>query len=254
MVLMMDAGLVAGARAAVQRVVVVAVLVWLAVERVEAVSRFGLYRATCLGEKRGAGCDDYIIQVCDCAAPPCATQGAFHWVGMALVFVVDYVLTRGFATRMRDREAALEASIDAAEDVGVGLAAYDTDAARALVDGEEGEALPPRLRTALRELVDNLQSYQPYRNGSGRNLLEAPARTRSAPVSPPGFPPVSIRVPPGLPRAGQAPRSLFSGLPQRARPSFCPGSVSGGERGVGGAHVTAGAAGAVVRRGAAQQP
>eukprot|EP00665_Eupelagonemidae_sp_cell47_P017467 gene17467-biopygen2555 len=63
---------------------------------------------------------------------------------------------------MRDREAALEASIDAAEDVGIALAAYDTDAARALVDGAEGEALPPRLRRALRELVDNLQSYKLY--------------------------------------------------------------------------------------------
>eukprot|EP00665_Eupelagonemidae_sp_cell47_P017715 gene17715-biopygen11956 len=168
----MDAGLVAGARAAVQRGVVAAVLAWLIVERVEAASRFGLYRATCFGDdafcaevKTEFGGDNEVIPNCNCAAPPCAQPAAgaiMGWISMALVFVVDYVLTRGFATRMRDREAALEASIDAAEDVGIALAAYDTDAARALVDGGEGEALPPRLRRALRELVDNLQSYRPF--------------------------------------------------------------------------------------------
>eukprot|EP00665_Eupelagonemidae_sp_cell47_P009085 gene9085-biopygen9782 len=112
-VLLMDAGLVAGARAAVQRGVVAAVLAWLGVERVEAASRFGLYRATCFGDD--AFCAEMdsqygggeIIPRCDCAAPPCvqrAAGAATAWVAMALVFVVDFVLTRSFATRMRDRE------------------------------------------------------------------------------------------------------------------------------------------------------
>eukprot|EP00665_Eupelagonemidae_sp_cell47_P016646 gene16646-biopygen4626 len=49
-VLLIDAGLVAGARVAVQRGVVAVVVAWLSVERMEAASRFGLYRATCFGD------------------------------------------------------------------------------------------------------------------------------------------------------------------------------------------------------------
>eukprot|EP00665_Eupelagonemidae_sp_cell47_P012427 gene12427-biopygen9021 len=127
------------------------------VDRLEAASRFGLYRATCFGddaycaEVKSGVSQGEVMERCDCAAPPCAKSPSLalsDWGVMALVFIVDYVLTRGFANQMRNREAALETSIDAAEDVGVALAAYDTAAARALVDGDEGDALPPRLRRA----------------------------------------------------------------------------------------------------------
>eukprot|EP00665_Eupelagonemidae_sp_cell47_P005141 gene5141-biopygen3188 len=72
---------------------------------------------------------------------------------------------------MRERELALQLSIDAAEAVGEHLAEYNTDAARALVDGAEGDVLPPRLRRALRQLVDNLQSYRPFLPQGGAATL-----------------------------------------------------------------------------------
>eukprot|EP00665_Eupelagonemidae_sp_cell47_P015011 gene15011-biopygen10497 len=83
---------------------------------------------------------------------------------------------------MRDREAALQLSISAAEEVGGHLAEYDTEAARALLDEcEEGAGLPPRLRDALLRLVANLQTYRPYRGVSrkwrSRRRCQDPGRS-----------------------------------------------------------------------------
>eukprot|EP00665_Eupelagonemidae_sp_cell47_P002236 gene2236-biopygen6922 len=79
----------------------------------------------------------------------------------AIIFILDFRFTRGFATGMRQKQAALEAAISVAEEVGVRLAEYDTLGAGALADGAEADALPPRMRDALRRLVANLQEYRP---------------------------------------------------------------------------------------------
>eukprot|EP00665_Eupelagonemidae_sp_cell47_P014268 gene14268-biopygen1027 len=49
------------------------------------------------------------------------------------ILALDFYFTRGFATGMRDREAALRSSVAAAEEVGELLAGYDTDAAKKLL-------------------------------------------------------------------------------------------------------------------------
>eukprot|EP00665_Eupelagonemidae_sp_cell47_P017652 gene17652-biopygen6403 len=67
---------------------------------------------------------------------------------------------------MFEKNAVLEASVAAAEGVGVSLAAYDTDEARRSLDGlsggDAGVALPSKLHGALLQLVANLELYKPY--------------------------------------------------------------------------------------------
>eukprot|EP00665_Eupelagonemidae_sp_cell47_P017876 gene17876-biopygen4722 len=67
---------------------------------------------------------------------------------------------------MFEKNAALEASVAAAEGVGISLAAYDTDEARrsleGLSGGDAGVALPSKLHGALLQLVANLELYKPY--------------------------------------------------------------------------------------------
>eukprot|EP00665_Eupelagonemidae_sp_cell47_P015974 gene15974-biopygen5462 len=159
----LDQLLVAGARPAAAQALIAMVVAWLAAQKGEAFARVGLYERTSFSGELD------VPVICACAKPPCRTGpvlAVIEWVSSVLIFLGDFHYTRGFASGMRDREAALESSVRAAEAVGEQLAAYNTDAkacladaARALIDGAEGGTLPPRLHAALGRLVDNLRRY-----------------------------------------------------------------------------------------------
>eukprot|EP01065_Artemidia_motanka_P014828 TRINITY_DN1865_c3_g2_i1.p1 TRINITY_DN1865_c3_g2~~TRINITY_DN1865_c3_g2_i1.p1 ORF type:complete len:630 (+),score=81.57 TRINITY_DN1865_c3_g2_i1:174-1892(+) len=79
-----------------------------------------------------------------------------------LVLLVDFRFTRGFARSMREQKAMVDASIRISELAAVQLSLYETEHTRTLLEGPDGERLPPKLRAALLQLVTNLAGYRPY--------------------------------------------------------------------------------------------
>eukprot|EP01062_Namystynia_karyoxenos_P039386 TRINITY_DN2863_c0_g2_i3.p1 TRINITY_DN2863_c0_g2~~TRINITY_DN2863_c0_g2_i3.p1 ORF type:complete len:885 (+),score=252.50 TRINITY_DN2863_c0_g2_i3:83-2656(+) len=139
--------------------VICSMLVYLAVERVEASARFGFYEFVNLREITPAD-----VSVCACAAPPCsytASSSALTYIGYIFVFLTDFALTRGFAVGLRRQMALVDASVHIAEQVAVQLAAYRVNEAERIV-AADGVALPPALCRALELLLANLKSYRPY--------------------------------------------------------------------------------------------
>eukprot|EP00756_Hemistasia_phaeocysticola_P001934 Hpha_TRINITY_DN11336_c0_g1::TRINITY_DN11336_c0_g1_i1::g.62977::m.62977 len=137
-------------------IVVCTVLVYLAVERLEAMSRFGLYD---LGYW-GASTED---SACNCPSPPCSidfVEAGAGYAPPAIVFVADFVLTRGFATGLRDQLRAVQSSVDVAANIAAALANYDVEGAASAIQSEE--ALPKEMAEPFRMLVANLRSYKAY--------------------------------------------------------------------------------------------
>eukprot|EP00662_Eupelagonemidae_sp_cell21_P057648 gene57648-biopygen62653 len=65
---------------------------------------------------------------------------------------------------MLREQSMVKAAVELAGSVTAHLSRYETVAARDLIDGEHGDALPPQLRETLGILVDNLCDYKPYTN------------------------------------------------------------------------------------------
>eukprot|EP01062_Namystynia_karyoxenos_P034135 TRINITY_DN2503_c1_g1_i1.p1 TRINITY_DN2503_c1_g1~~TRINITY_DN2503_c1_g1_i1.p1 ORF type:complete len:948 (+),score=180.62 TRINITY_DN2503_c1_g1_i1:94-2844(+) len=164
-------------------------LLYLAVERTEAVMDFGLYHLGALGDRKST-------PLCDCDPAPCTVpiMHAFNgYLGFAVVFITDFILTRGFAMGLRRQQAIMEASIRVAEQVAVLLAAYSVADAERLVDAD-GDMLPPALQGAMRLLLSNLKSYRPYLPDSllnpesaGADPLRSDTDHEARAVVPPGL-------------------------------------------------------------------
>eukprot|EP01062_Namystynia_karyoxenos_P034139 TRINITY_DN2503_c1_g5_i1.p1 TRINITY_DN2503_c1_g5~~TRINITY_DN2503_c1_g5_i1.p1 ORF type:complete len:876 (+),score=208.89 TRINITY_DN2503_c1_g5_i1:81-2708(+) len=159
-ILILDAALVANLPLWVHGFMIGTAICWLLLERVEVGVQFGLYDA---GINWG---HEYSVPVpCDCAEPPC--RASVQWaivsfVGFAFVFLMDYYLTRGFASQMRAQMNAVEASIEAASRIATLLSQYAVEDAQRLVQGEAGSGLPTGLAEAFTQLLHNLESYRPY--------------------------------------------------------------------------------------------
>eukprot|EP00756_Hemistasia_phaeocysticola_P012908 Hpha_TRINITY_DN15236_c2_g1::TRINITY_DN15236_c2_g1_i1::g.65441::m.65441 len=125
---------------------------YFAVENVEMGFRLGLYELT--GAEAGA---------CDCAQPPCATDGIQAGTGFligCIVMLGDFNLTRGFATEHHRQLRRVNASIEVAAQVTAALVRYDVDGAEAVITS--GKDLPSKLAESLLQLLSNLRSYKAY--------------------------------------------------------------------------------------------
>eukprot|EP01062_Namystynia_karyoxenos_P073501 TRINITY_DN70301_c0_g1_i1.p1 TRINITY_DN70301_c0_g1~~TRINITY_DN70301_c0_g1_i1.p1 ORF type:complete len:807 (+),score=169.95 TRINITY_DN70301_c0_g1_i1:99-2423(+) len=145
-----------------------AMLLWLVVERVEAATRGGVYEALRWGDAE--------YSVCGCLEPPCAVGWGDALVSLAaaaVVLVTDCALARGVRTTIGQQEAAVGAAIGVSEVIADMLVHYRTEEAARLVNGEEGERLPPGLRNALGDLLANLQRYRPFLPQSVLHLAAA---------------------------------------------------------------------------------
>eukprot|EP00756_Hemistasia_phaeocysticola_P026881 Hpha_TRINITY_DN16088_c7_g10::TRINITY_DN16088_c7_g10_i1::g.121595::m.121595 len=152
-VLVLDAALVFETRSVVP-IVLILTLTYLLMERVEAGLRFGLF-----DEVRN---DDTPL-LCDCARPPCATGAVSMvnaWVGLILILLIDFYLTRGFATDLRQQLRSVKASVKVAGEVAAALARYDVDVADTAIAG--GKDLPEELGRSYAQLLYNLRSYKAY--------------------------------------------------------------------------------------------
>lgn len=222
-VLLMDLGLIADISQASQRCIMGAVLLWLAAQAYEEAARNGLYEA--------AFFEVYpVIEVCDCAKPPCPQRPATAFTAYCMaviVFTVDFWFTRGFADNVRG-------SVSLAQTVAKALARYDLPEASAALHSKEG--LPVELRDAYAALIDNLASYRSYLPQSllvpetlPRGLADCVSSTSRTPDSEPNTgssrgsgqttqPDDMGNVLPFSP-ASLSPRSWLSGSPRAGSPA-----------------------------------
>eukprot|EP01065_Artemidia_motanka_P052395 TRINITY_DN9454_c0_g2_i1.p1 TRINITY_DN9454_c0_g2~~TRINITY_DN9454_c0_g2_i1.p1 ORF type:complete len:629 (+),score=121.84 TRINITY_DN9454_c0_g2_i1:70-1956(+) len=78
------------------------------------------------------------------------------------VLLIDFHFTRGFAKSVREQSALVKQSVELSEIAAVRLSKFETEEAKALLEGPEGAQLPSGLRTALLQLVANLAQFRPY--------------------------------------------------------------------------------------------
>eukprot|EP01062_Namystynia_karyoxenos_P023680 TRINITY_DN19163_c0_g5_i1.p1 TRINITY_DN19163_c0_g5~~TRINITY_DN19163_c0_g5_i1.p1 ORF type:complete len:878 (+),score=201.48 TRINITY_DN19163_c0_g5_i1:95-2728(+) len=189
-VLVLDFFLVFQVERGAQLWVVALTMTYTAVERVEACARFGLYEGLRYNMAQE-------VQICDCSQPPCALaafEGVQGWGNMCLVFILDFHVTRGFATRLRNQLNLIDTSVRVAERVAGLLAAYATADARQVVE-EEGAALPEPLRESYVQLLNNLECYRDFLPDA--LLFAADTQESREPRSPLGD---RGESPPGTPR------------------------------------------------------
>eukprot|EP00756_Hemistasia_phaeocysticola_P031181 Hpha_TRINITY_DN16336_c10_g1::TRINITY_DN16336_c10_g1_i1::g.60717::m.60717 len=154
-VIILDATLVFNAHYAIAPIITFTLL-YLLVERFEAVSRFGLYDWTYWGDDRET--------TCNCSEPPCTIgiwEGVNTYAVPVFVLLVDFHLTRTFASGMRSQMAMMQTSVRVSERVAHALSRYHIDEAQAAIEAE-GEALPEELRSSFQGLVYNLNQYKPF--------------------------------------------------------------------------------------------
>eukprot|EP01062_Namystynia_karyoxenos_P079707 TRINITY_DN8453_c0_g2_i9.p1 TRINITY_DN8453_c0_g2~~TRINITY_DN8453_c0_g2_i9.p1 ORF type:complete len:384 (+),score=63.34 TRINITY_DN8453_c0_g2_i9:72-1154(+) len=158
-IVLIDVALVCNVHKQVVSLILFILVAWLLIERIESVYVFGLYDSSYWGP------GNQLVDLCDCSDPPCALSArvAFaHYVALLFIFFSDFYLTRGFAEGMRQQFAMVTASVSVCTSVATMLSRYEVSAARELVDGVQGAALPPEMRVAFGVLLRNLDSYRPY--------------------------------------------------------------------------------------------
>eukprot|EP00756_Hemistasia_phaeocysticola_P021892 Hpha_TRINITY_DN15800_c6_g9::TRINITY_DN15800_c6_g9_i1::g.187023::m.187023 len=145
-------------------------LVYLLVERVEAGARYGLYEFVSSSR---------FPATCDCAHPPCGVGVAAgsQWLVFAIILVMDFILTRGFATDLRRQLRHVRSAVDVAAEIAAALARYDIEGAGKAIT--QGEDLPEELAESYVVLLSNLMSYRDY-------LPDALLQDETAPDSPRG--------------------------------------------------------------------
>ena len=141
-------------------------VLWLVMTHVNAVHGWGinfrlLLRGTDVDNALGA-----IPDACDCPNPPCGHSFSYSVAGLfsgLTVFLIDFAITRGFASQVREEKQKIAASIDAAQKVTECLVKFDLDAARQFLHADENNAgMPEELYQAFSQLLANLDEYRPY--------------------------------------------------------------------------------------------
>ena len=139
------------------------VITWLVVTHVNDVRGWGVNLRVLL---RGTDVDNALAGVpdaCDCAEPPCGysfNYSVASLLGALAVFLVDFFITRGFASQVRVEKQKIAASIDTAQKVTECLVKFDLDAARQILQSDAG--MPDELYQSFAQLLANLDEYRPY--------------------------------------------------------------------------------------------
>eukprot|EP00756_Hemistasia_phaeocysticola_P014579 Hpha_TRINITY_DN15344_c8_g5::TRINITY_DN15344_c8_g5_i1::g.89582::m.89582 len=172
-VLVLDASLVFG-RDHLPPVVIPITLVYIVAEAAEAVLRYGMYDFGYWGTSVEAS-------FCNCVSPPCSmnfVEAAAATIPGVLIFLMDYYLTRGFASALRKQLNIAQMSVQVAGKIAASLAQYDIDAAETAI--REGHDLPPDLQDSYLQLLSNLREYKAYLPHSCLVRHEPPTQRRSA--------------------------------------------------------------------------
>ena len=139
------------------------IIMWLLVLSVEESFRFGLFELPGLPPQEGEyGRLYYLKEKFDCETLPCPVEFPSSRIFTAVaVFVIDFIVTRGFAHEVLKEQASMERTINAVQEIASLLARYDVEKVAELLEEHEHE-LPEGMTVALRALEKNLRSYKAY--------------------------------------------------------------------------------------------
>ena len=139
------------------------IVMWLLLLGVEESFRFGIFELPGMPEKEGEyGRLYYMQEKFDCETPPCPVPFPSPPLLIAVaVFVIDFIVTRGFAHEVLKEQASMERTINAVQEIASLLARYDVEKVAELLEEHEHE-LPEGMTVALRALEKNLRSYKAY--------------------------------------------------------------------------------------------
>ena len=139
------------------------IIMWLLVLSVEESFRFGLFDLPGLLPQEGEhGRLYHLKERFDCETLPCPVPfpSSPLLTGIS-VFVIDFIVTRGFARDVLKEQASMERTINAVQEIASLLARYDVEKVAELLEEHEHE-LPEGMTVALRALEKNLRSYKAY--------------------------------------------------------------------------------------------
>ena len=138
------------------------VLVWLALMSTEQSFRFGIFDLPGLVPQDGEfGRRAAAYDRTNCDTLPCATTTVSRTLGAVLVFVADFIATRGFARDILKEQATMERTISTVQEIASLLAGYDVEGVAEMLKVHEA-ALPEGMRDALQSIEENLRKYKAY--------------------------------------------------------------------------------------------
>ena len=139
------------------------VVMWLVLLSLEESFRFGLFDLPGLAPQEGKyGRLYYFEEQYACDTLPCPKPfPPSTLTGALAVFVIDFIVTRGFAREVLKEQASMERTINAVQEIASLLAGYDVEKVAELLEEHEHE-LPEGMTVALRALEKNLRSYKAY--------------------------------------------------------------------------------------------
>ena len=141
------------------------IVVWLVLLGVEESFRFGLFDLPGLSEQEG----EYgRVAVRDaqhiCAGDPLPCAQSFPpplLISAVSVFVMDFIITRGFANEVLKEQASMEKTINAVQEIASLLAKYDVEGVARML-AARGSELPEEMYETLQTMEQNLRRYKPY--------------------------------------------------------------------------------------------
>ena len=137
------------------------IVLWLVVLGLEESFRFGLFDLPGLSSQQGPHGRGYVVRErFDCVAQPCPVPfPSAGLIGALCVFVIDFMVTRGFAHRVLMEQDSMERTISAVQEIA--SAGYDVENVAVLLEAHQHE-LPEGMTVALRRLEHNLRLYKAY--------------------------------------------------------------------------------------------
>ena len=168
------------------------IVLWLVVLGVEESFRFGLFELPGLRPQEGEyGRKYYKRQEAECDALPCPVPFPSPLViGAVSVFVIDFIVTRGFARDVLKEQASMERTINAVQEIASLLAKYDVEGVARML-AARGSELPEEMYETLQTMEQNLRRYKPYLPAALFEEMEEQERRQSClpehmSVAPPG--------------------------------------------------------------------
>ena len=135
-------------------------VVYLVTVAVEESFRFGLLDIPGFGTQEVRR--EYFEDMLACDTLPCPVSFPPNNLAATLmVFLMDYIITRGFATTVMKEQAAMQRTISAVQEITALLAKYDVDGVARMLDARKA-LLPPEMLATLETMELNLRRYRPY--------------------------------------------------------------------------------------------
>ena len=134
-------------------------VVYLVVMGVEESIRFGVLDVPYLlpQEERRL----FMNELSSCTNLPCARDRSHFVLVALLVFIVDFIATRGFAREVLREKERMVCTMNTVQEIASLLAGYDVEKVAELLDVHEGD-LPEGMTEALKALEKNLRMYKAY--------------------------------------------------------------------------------------------